>query len=215
MQTSKNSTPSVRVSTVPQAPQLPGSLTPGTAGCGSWGRPPPPSGAQLPAGLLTCSLPQKHRTPTLPFSLEFQRKKSQHGPSGAHTQPAGTAAGNAQQGQCHQSSPSRRHTPATSRHGHRASQQADEWREWLGKSEEPGDSLHCLEVPPRPLFSYLLIFIVANISKIYHFNRFWFFWPHHTACGILIPQPGVEPEPLAVTAWSPNQWTTREFPNHF
>ena len=37
-----------------------------------------------------------------------------------------------------------------------------------------------------------------------------FFWPHHSACGILVPQPGIEPRPLAVSAWSPNHWPTRE-----
>lgn len=29
---------------------------------------------------------------------------------------------------------------------------------------------------------------------------------------ILVPQPGIEPVPLAVEAWSPNLWITREFP---
>ena len=32
------------------------------------------------------------------------------------------------------------------------------------------------------------------------------------ACGILVPGPGIEPGTLAVEAWSPNHWTTREFP---
>ena len=39
-----------------------------------------------------------------------------------------------------------------------------------------------------------------------------FFWPCHVACGILVPQRGVEPVPPAVEVWSPNYWTTREFP---
>ena len=30
------------------------------------------------------------------------------------------------------------------------------------------------------------------------------------ACGTLVPPPGIEPVPLAVEAWSPNHWTTRE-----
>ena len=29
---------------------------------------------------------------------------------------------------------------------------------------------------------------------------FFFFLPHHVACGILVPQPGTEPGPLAVRA---------------
>ena len=38
------------------------------------------------------------------------------------------------------------------------------------------------------------------------------FWLHHAACGILVPQPGMEPEPPAVEAWSLNCWITREVP---
>ena len=30
-------------------------------------------------------------------------------------------------------------------------------------------------------------------------------------CGVLVPQPGIEPEPSAVRAWSPNHRTAREF----
>ena len=40
----------------------------------------------------------------------------------------------------------------------------------------------------------------------------FFFGPRRMACGILVPQPGIEPGPSAVKAWSPNHWTTREFP---
>ena len=32
-----------------------------------------------------------------------------------------------------------------------------------------------------------------------------------TDCGILVPGPGMEPEPLAVRPHSPNHWTAREF----
>ena len=32
------------------------------------------------------------------------------------------------------------------------------------------------------------------------------------ACGILVPQPGIEPAPPAVEARRPNHWTTREVP---
>ena len=37
-----------------------------------------------------------------------------------------------------------------------------------------------------------------------------FFFLYHVACGILVPQPGIEPRPLAVKEQSPNHWTTRE-----
>ena len=41
-------------------------------------------------------------------------------------------------------------------------------------------------------------------------NRtFFFFWSHH-ACGILVPQPRIEPMPLALEAQSPNHRTARE-----
>ena len=40
----------------------------------------------------------------------------------------------------------------------------------------------------------------------------YFFWPNYAACGILVPQPGIEPRPSAVKAQSPNHWTAREFP---
>ena len=35
---------------------------------------------------------------------------------------------------------------------------------------------------------------------------------HRAVCGIVVPQPGIEPRPLSVKAWSPNHWTIREFP---
>ena len=41
---------------------------------------------------------------------------------------------------------------------------------------------------------------------------FFFFWLCHTACGILVHRPGIEPVPLAVEAWCLNHWTTREVP---
>ena len=41
------------------------------------------------------------------------------------------------------------------------------------------------------------------------------FFGHTEASGILVPQPGIEPRPSAVRAWSPNHWTTREFPGGY
>ena len=38
------------------------------------------------------------------------------------------------------------------------------------------------------------------------------YWQCQAACGILVPQPGMEPRPMAVKAGSPNHWTAREFP---
>ena len=39
-----------------------------------------------------------------------------------------------------------------------------------------------------------------------------FYWPRLAACGILVPQPGIEPVPPAVEARILNHWTTREVP---
>ena len=49
----------------------------------------------------------------------------------------------------------------------------------------------------RVLTKYCII-----ISKLICLNLFlfFFFWPHHTACGILVPWPGTEPASLAMKA---------------
>ena len=47
----------------------------------------------------------------------------------------------------------------------------------------------------------------------FNFCFSFFLWPYHTACGILIPRPGIEPTYSAVKAQSPNQWTMKEFPH--
>ena len=41
---------------------------------------------------------------------------------------------------------------------------------------------------------------------------FFFFLPHRVTCGILVPQPGIEPTPPAVEEWSLNRWTATEIP---
>ena len=43
-------------------------------------------------------------------------------------------------------------------------------------------------------------------------SLFYFFGLRCVACGIFVPQPGIELVPPAVEASSPNHWTTREFP---
>ena len=42
------------------------------------------------------------------------------------------------------------------------------------------------------------------------FPFFFFFWPYHTAGGILVPQPGIQTAPPALEVQSLNPWTTRE-----
>ena len=52
----------------------------------------------------------------------------------------------------------------------------------------------------------------STLSVQFDESFFFFFGPCCTACGILVPRPGIEPGPSAVRAQSPNYWTTREFP---
>ena len=42
----------------------------------------------------------------------------------------------------------------------------------------------------------------------------YLFWPHHSACGILVPWPGIKRISLAVEVQTPIHWTTREFPSN-
>ena len=39
-----------------------------------------------------------------------------------------------------------------------------------------------------------------------------FFWLHHAAHKILVPQPGIKPSPPALEAWGVNHWTNKEVP---
>ena len=55
-------------------------------------------------------------------------------------------------------------------------------------------------------------FLESLTFFFFSFSVVLFFWPCHVACGILVPQPGIELMSPAVEAWSPNHWTAREFP---
>ena len=46
---------------------------------------------------------------------------------------------------------------------------------------------------------------------IYIYIYFFFFWFHHTAWGILVPWPGIEPRPPGVEVQSPNHWIAKQF----
>ena len=62
-----------------------------------------------------------------------------------------------------------------------------------------------------------LSLLMESSSKVRFVNLVtfpFFFWLHHTACGILVPWPGIEPRPMAVKALGPNHWTARKFPSH-
>ena len=61
----------------------------------------------------------------------------------------------------------------------------------------------------------LLELTVQVITQINGHITIFFFWPHHTDCGIPVPRPGTKPGPPAVEAQSNNHWTAREFPTIF
>ena len=50
---------------------------------------------------------------------------------------------------------------------------------------------------------YILYWILSS-------TLFFIFWWHYTACGILLPQPGIEPTSRALEAWGLNHWTTKK-----
>ena len=65
-------------------------------------------------------------------------------------------------------------------------------------------------------------------ENVHHLSDFWvylsvgykpgkgwmvfFFFFGHIVCGILVPQPGIEPVSSTLEAWSPNHWMAREVP---
>jgi len=60
---------------------------------------------------------------------------------------------------------------------------------------------------------------VGDKSQI-HTNWFFYiggffvlFWQCLMACGVLVPQAGIEPQPSMVRAQSPSPWTARESPS--
>ena len=62
---------------------------------------------------------------------------------------------------------------------------------------------------PTPAFICLFYLFYLFAFHGYLFQILFFFG--YTACGILVPQPGIKPVPLAVEAPSLNHWTSREF----
>ena len=76
--------------------------------------------------------------------------------------------------------------------------------------------LKCLRNCKEPQqISFLKLGVWSNIKwipSVFLECLFFFFWPHHVSCGILVPWPGIKPTPLAMKAQSLNHWTTGEFP---
>ena len=64
------------------------------------------------------------------------------------------------------------------------------------------------------LFLYKQLLINYSDSKTFFSTKLFIFWPCCIACGILVPQPWIEPAPPAWKVSSLNRWTTREAPQH-
>ena len=56
---------------------------------------------------------------------------------------------------------------------------------------------------PRPGLLAFGAFVLESWTLHFFLSLFFFFWPRHVACGILVPRPGIEPMPPAVKAPSP------------
>ena len=56
---------------------------------------------------------------------------------------------------------------------------------------------------------------MLSVSTVYYWVHGFFclfFWLHHMACRILVPQPGTEPGLSTVKSQGPNHWTAGELP---
>ena len=71
--------------------------------------------------------------------------------------------------------------------------------------------------PPYPALGFWLPIGLYTIGKSQQYFRFYVslfsFWPRHTACRILVPQPGIKPIPPVVEAQCVNHWSTRKSPS--
>ena len=74
------------------------------------------------------------------------------------------------------------------------------------------------QVPPRAsrrntaLLNLILGHVTSKTVNLCSFLSFYF-WPSCVACGILAPQPGIEPVPPASGEQNRNHWTSRQVPN--
>ena len=78
-----------------------------------------------------------------------------------------------------------------------------------------------LRHPPQPRNRKFILWACESVSVLWissfvsFFSLFFFFWPCTVACGILVPQPGIELSSPAVEAQSLNHWCAQEVPIFF
>ena len=83
------------------------------------------------------------------------------------------------------------------------------WVAFMPLSEIKFYSLSCWE---RIGHIYKGLYMEFQLDFIFYMCAFLYFWLCHVAYRILAPQSEVELASSAVKAWSPNYWTSREFP---
>ena len=62
---------------------------------------------------------------------------------------------------------------------------------------------------PNSVFFSIAFSSQSNLALSF----FLFLAEPYAACGILVPQPGIEPMPPAMEGWILNHWTAREVPS--
>ena len=82
----------------------------------------------------------------------------------------------------------------------------------------PLESWATPQIRPTPEHSTLLKTLRCPQPGLAHPSIPWplipfFFFSFWIACRVLVPQPGIEPTPLAVEVKNLNHWTSREVPN--
>ena len=66
----------------------------------------------------------------------------------------------------------------------------------------------------RPMLHGLSKINIPLYFLITNYNFYFIIWQCHLVCGILVPQPRIEPASPAVDVQSPNDWITREAPKY-
>ena len=86
------------------------------------------------------------------------------------------------------------------------------WREEPGRLQSTGSqSRTWLSDFTHPYYQSCTL-LDSEFSLFLLLLFIYFFWPCCPGCGILITRPGIEPQPLAVEAWSLTHWASRGVP---
>ena len=86
-------------------------------------------------------------------------------------------------------------------------------------AKEEGTTFLRLTTAPNTVISICLLFFLPRVLFLFYWKSlikknfiYLLFWPSCVACGILVPQSGIEPVPPAMEERSPYHWTIRKVP---